>query len=149
MRWGRRVRRALHRVSPFRVLFRWGADGWSEEGFRPTWKSRVADAVLWKLRVGAAIFRCLLVRSQNQDDCVPLGIAIAHRVKAAICLLFGWHHHGEAPLYAYMDTVQVFTWNGRMTGYYEPEWEEDTIDVGAGWTNWYVELNASLMEERI
>jgi hypothetical protein len=119
----------------------WAYDGWGEHGFQPTWRSRFADWVLWKSNVATAI-ACCMFGINTPDDLRgrPLWQRPLYRGKAIVCLVLGWHYPGES--YA-SDDVQIAWWNGAMTGYYEPEWEDDSVSVGEGWRDWWVVLNAS------
>jgi hypothetical protein len=67
-----------------------------------------------------------------------------YRAKAALCLFLGLHYKNEEePHGHYSNELCVVWWNGAMTGYYEPEWEEDNVHVGYGLGNWWVVLNVS------
>lgn len=133
----RRLLRRLPALSPVRALENWAYQDWHEHG-SPTWRSRLYHAVAWKVSVLHALVRALCSRSSDEFMGIAWWQRALYRAKASICLLLGWHHQGETP--GYLVGVEVAWWNGRMSGYYEPEWEDDNLHVGEGWRNWWVRL---------
>ena len=132
------LRRLLVRVDPIQALQNWSYSGWEESGFVPNWRTRVADAVLWKFYVGKAIVLCLVGTIDDDLAELPWWQWAPYRAKAVICLMLGRHWQGDG---YFFDSRRVDSWNGELVGYYEPEWEDSHVEVGEGWKNWRVNLH--------
>ena len=101
-------------------------DGWSEDGFAPTWRTRLSDRLLRALRCCLALWT--LVTRWDNSDAENRWLDVAHRIKAAMCLVFGLSGNREP-----LETVSL--------GYfYVSDHRYVTISVGYGWSRWWVEL---------
>lgn len=136
--WHRRCAALMARVSPITALERWSYSGWEASGFTANWRTRTADYVLWKYHVGVTILRCLAQptsESLRADYGIPWWQAPLYRAKAIVCLLAGRHWRGA---HYEFEGAELLWWNGEMVGYYEPEWEQSSLEVGMGLGNWRV-----------
>lgn len=136
----RRLRlRWFERISPFRVLQDWAWDGWDQNGWHPTWRTRIAFPVIGVTQRLGAVGRCLFLSTKNSElEEYQLHAQVAYRVKAIICLVLGiWARDDER-----IHTIEVAWWNERRTSYEYEEYDSDRVSVGTGWRNWFVELES-------
>jgi hypothetical protein len=132
-------------VHPLAILaeWEWDCDVDADLNMLMTRRARFACFVMSRVRVAGAILRCLFWPKADDTQCCPLWMHALHRAKAIVCLLLGWRNRETRWRDGrYIDMFDVVEWNGRTEGYYEPEFETDSLSVGWGWRNWFVELDS-------
>jgi hypothetical protein len=146
--WRCRLRRLNQRLNPLVILSNWEWDihdpDFSSDGdasWRPTRKAKFATFVMERVRTFGAIIRCLFWPRADDTSCSPLWMHALHRAKAIVCLLFGWRgsYFMDGKFY---DTFAITEWNWRQVSYEYDEWEPDSLSVGWGWRNWFVDLDS-------
>jgi hypothetical protein len=138
LRW--RLRWLWEHYTPRAMLRNWAYEGWGEDGFTATRRTRFADWVLWKLAIAEVILRCVVSWGRHDRADFAWWRLAALRAKAIVCLVLGWHWRESEGRFCFLDGVEVLGWNERRTSWEYEEYDWDRLEVGHWGGPWLVSV---------
>lgn len=119
-------------------------DPWGREDHEPRPAFRFLSRIAWKIDVLKVILRVLFTGRADDCSAFPWWEMMLYRAKATVCLLLGLHDSRWSERRGHVsDSFTLLEWNWRRCSYEYDEYDCDTLEVGYGFRNWYVELNVS------